>query len=58
MENKVINLTDRINKRKMEKSEISYEVYLSEIYADQLEKEFKNILNENKLKINERMERR
>jgi hypothetical protein len=58
MENKVINLTDRINKRKMEKSEISYEVYLSEIYADQLEKEFKNILNENKLKITERMERR
>jgi hypothetical protein len=58
MEKKVINLTDRINKRKMEKSEISYEVYLSEIYADQLEKEFKNILNENKLKINERMERR
>jgi hypothetical protein len=58
MENKVINLTDRINKRKMEKSEISYEVYLSEIYADQLEKEFKNILNENKLKIDERMERR
>ncbi len=58
MENKVINLTDRINKRKMEKSEISYEEYLSETYADQLEKEFKNILKENKLNINERVERR
>ncbi|MGE8021518.1 hypothetical protein ACQKOM_21865 [Peribacillus frigoritolerans] len=58
MENKVINLTDRINKRKMEKSEISYEVHLSEIYADQLEKDFKNILNENKLQSNERLERR
>jgi hypothetical protein len=58
MENKVINITDRINKRKMEKSEISYEVYLSEMYADQLGKDFKNKLNENKKKINERMEKR
>ncbi|MCC3359719.1 hypothetical protein [Bacillus sp. REN16] len=57
MENKVINITERINKKKMEKSEISYELYLSEMYADQLGKDFKNILNENKMKINERMKK-
>lgn len=57
MENKIIYLTERINKRNIEKNAKSYEEYLSEMYAVQLSKDFENILNERKSKINERMKK-
>jgi hypothetical protein len=57
VENKVIYLNERINKRKIEKNTKNYEEYLSEMYAGQLSKEFENILNERKSKINERMKK-
>jgi hypothetical protein len=57
VENKVIYLTERINKKNIEKNAKSYEEYLSKMYASQLSKDFENILNEGKSKINERMKK-
>lgn len=46
MDNKIIDFTEQVNKRNEAKNMKSYETNIIEAYAEEVAKEFKNMLNE------------